>query len=311
MDRPHVVLVADADPGAGLGHVARCSALGSALSRMDVPVRARGWGADAAFQLDDQAWEPLSPDAALDEAASGAALVLDTYDEARAQRALAAGPSWTVAMVDRGTPLPQADLVVGLPPLQPPPGGHALTGLRHACLRRDFWVVEPRRVTGPVHSVLVTTGGSDPGGFGAGMASDLVGELDGVEVTLVRGPTAASSALAGVRVLEAPASLRGPLSEADLVVTAGGQSMLEALAVGTPSVVLVLAENQRAGAVLVAEQELAVVFDEPEPEAVVAAVTRLADDVGLRSQLAAVGQAAVDGRGALRVADAIAELIGG
>jgi spore coat polysaccharide biosynthesis predicted glycosyltransferase SpsG len=100
----------------------------------------------------------------------------------------------------------------------------------------------------------------------------------------------------------APDSLDDELAGADLVVTAGGVTMLEALRRGRPTVALVLAENQR-DAVEGAAREGALIA--ATESSVVQEVTALAGDMVRRSALSACAQSYVDGKGAARVAEEI------
>ena len=110
---------------------------------------------------------------------------------------------------------------------------------------------------------------------------------------------------AGVERVDAPGGLASVLAAADLVVSAGGVTMLEACVLGRPTVAVAVAENQRAavralgagGAVAVAE--LATALD---------TTVRLIDADSERAALGEIARATVDGRGAERVAAAIVEL---
>ena len=213
-------------------------------------------------------------------------------------------------MLDEGEPPPGADLVIGLPPWKDPDGGRALTGLSYACLQDEYWSPAPRGIAKDARGVLVTTGAADRGGVGASLADAVAKRDPSLAVTLVAGHEHVPEPESDVAVLRGPASLHDALAETDIVVTAAGQTMLEALALGTPAVAIVTASNQLPGARLVAERELALVLERPEPDAVLDALTRLAEDRALRVRLAERAQEAVDGDGARRVAHALAELAG-
>jgi spore coat polysaccharide biosynthesis predicted glycosyltransferase SpsG len=111
-----------------------------------------------------------------------------------------------------------------------------------------------------------------------------------------------------VELIDAPDSLLEPLLAADIVVSAAGQTMLEAAACGTPCVALPLAHNQREQAVRLANLGAVRLVDPPEPVTVVAAVGELAADTEAQLSLSRTSQRAVDGYGAVRVAFHIARL---
>ena len=181
-----------------------------------------------------------------------------------------------------------------------------LSGPRYACLRPAYWGVPAREPSPAVRSVLVATGAGAASG-GAVLSAAVRDALPDAVVRLVVGPYEQEPPPAGVDVMSAPASLASALRGADLVVTAAGQTMLEALCVGTPTVAVAVVANQRAqlgrladeGAVRAAEA------DADQIGGVVAALARAPEE---RAALSRRGQALVDGYGALRVAWHVAAL---
>jgi spore coat polysaccharide biosynthesis predicted glycosyltransferase SpsG len=275
---PDVAILADAGPGAGLGHVSRSGALAHAL-------RARG--ADVAcavvagegLEWDGIAWAPPG-------AAAGRVLVVDSYELGSAAGRELAGGRPLARFHDEGEP-PDADLIVA-----------------DACLRPAFWGIPPRTPGDAVRRVLVAVGGGAASG-GAALAAAVRDLLPEAAVRLVAGPYADEAPPEGVEVLHAPPGLAGELLAADLVLTAAGQTMLEALCCGAPTVAVAVASNQApqlerlaaAGAVVAATAAAA--GD---------AVAALAADAGRRTALARAGQRAIDGYGALREAWRVAAL---
>jgi len=295
---------------AGLGHLARCTALAQALQLRGVTVEARAIGMSVEVTVDGLVWRPDR-----DEGEGGARAfdiaIVDGYDIGRERLAgldpasrywmhapppVAVGDPWLG--LDPGPDGPTAD--VG-PPLA--------ASLEDACLRRSYWPGPPvREHRSTVGSVLVTVGGSDAGGPVGALAAVVRDALPEAAVTMVRGPQSASEAPRGVKVVDAPTGLRDLLVAVDMAVTAAGQTMLEALALGTPTVALVRADNQRAQADLAVLAEAALVSDEA---ALAGLLPRLSKDRDLRHELAERGPAAVDGLGSHRVADRLLRSIGG
>jgi spore coat polysaccharide biosynthesis predicted glycosyltransferase SpsG len=288
----HVALVADAGADAGLGHLSRCSAIAAVLRRNGHTVRCRAYGAHSPVERYGVGWEPLpSPGPiAVDERV----LVLDSYHVGAHEQAALGRDHQLVLLHDAGT-IPAGALAI-------------VTRGRQACLGPDYWDAPPRRVRDEVKAVLVTTGGGAAGAsLGARLAGAVRSALSSVNVALVTGPFARTSPLDGVRVVAGASSLAGELAAADLVVSGAGQTMLEAAALGTPCVALVIAENQRRQADEMAAAGAAdVVGDE---DAAVARVVALAADRPVRQALAQHGQAAIDGGGARRVAARIEALL--
>jgi spore coat polysaccharide biosynthesis predicted glycosyltransferase SpsG len=121
-------------------------------------------------------------------------------------------------------------------------------------------------------------------------------------VSVVRGPYATFAAAPGTSTLDAPSSLLRPLLDADILITAGGQTALEAAAAGTPCVALALAADQGKQVELLAKTGVAVAATH---ESLAAALGDLRGERE-RSTLAESAQNAIDGLGAPRVAAAIA-----
>jgi spore coat polysaccharide biosynthesis predicted glycosyltransferase SpsG len=283
------VVIADGAPGAGLGHLARGSAIVAALRARGLDVLALAYGAAAPLSLDGIAWTPYRAPGGAD------AIVLDTYTMPADERDALAALAPLACFYDLGEVPRGAALVIG-------PGGD-LAGLRHAALRAPFWGLPERRVRGAVERVLVTTGGGALRDAGSALAAQVAGVLPDAVVALVRAPLARFDAPPGVELVDAPASLLHEFLAADVVVTAAGQTSLEAVATGAATVALPLVDNQRANA---AELERAGAALVVTPEAVPAAIASL--DTARREALARAGQAAVDGYGALRIAFRVAGL---
>jgi spore coat polysaccharide biosynthesis predicted glycosyltransferase SpsG len=202
---------------------------------------------------------------------------------------------------DEGDPPAGAALVLAMGGIE---GPEVLSGLRHAPLRTPFWGLPERRVRDRVERVLVTTGGGAVQDAGVQLAGALRTALPDVAVALVRGPAASFDAPPGVELVDAPSSLLHELLAADVVVTAAGQTSLEAAATGAATIALPLVANQRRNADALAAAGAAVVVELVEVERVVAAF----GDPEPRAALARAAQLAVDGHGALRIAFRVAAL---
>jgi spore coat polysaccharide biosynthesis predicted glycosyltransferase SpsG len=178
-------------------------------------------------------------------------------------------------------------------------------GLRFALVDPTLATRERRAIGDVAHNVLVTTGGTDTDGVGAGIATALRRLLGAGHVRLVVGPWSASDVPDGVEAVRTDAGLANELSAADVVVCASGITLLEALVLGRPTVAIVTAENQRryydglvaAGAVIGGTAN-----DAAERAA------RLTGCAERRRVLADTARSLVDGLGAGRVAQAVVAL---
>lgn len=284
--------MADVGADAGLGHLSRSSAIAVALRRGGHTVRCRAYGADATVEHYGISWDPLPCPSRI--AVEERVLVLDSYRVGADQQA-ALARDHRLVLLDDGTTVPDGALAVV-------PRG------RSACLGPEYWHPPPRHVARQVRRVLVTTGGGRAGALlGARLAGALHEALPAVEVKFVCGPFADVAAPAGVRLVAGADSLAAELGAADVVVSAAGQTMLEAAALGTPCVALVIAENQRRQAHEMADAG-ATTLVEGEDEAV-ARVVALTADRAAREALSRRGQVTIDGSGACRVAAQIKALL--
>jgi hypothetical protein len=172
----------------------------------------------------------------------------------------------------------------------------------------------------------VTSGGSWLGGLAPRLASRLAGRLRkrsaadfdpprggsksaaAIEIELVWAPSFAGKPPQGVEVVRSPASLLEPLLRCDVVVCTGGQTLVEAAATGTPALALEGALNQRPQIAALADREAVVAVAE---DAVPATIERLLASAATRKSLSERAREAVDGRGALRVAEELRALVDG
>jgi spore coat polysaccharide biosynthesis predicted glycosyltransferase SpsG len=299
-----VSFVADAPPRTGLGHLSRCSAVALALRARGVATACYALGADTVLQRDGIEWTPLADTTP----PAGEVIVADTYVLSASELERIAGGRPLVLMHENGD-LRGATLAVDTT-LEPDGHPSHLFGFPYACLRPMFWGVERTSASGVVQSVLVTMGAADTAGVSASIASTLIDSAPDVTVRVVRGPHAGFDPPQGVEVLDAPASMLGPLLAADLVVCSAGQTSLEAAAAGTPAITVTTAENQAPNAELLQALGVSRSVAAGDADDLRDQLSQLLDDADLRRNMSETGRRTVDGFGALRVAFRIAELTG-
>jgi spore coat polysaccharide biosynthesis predicted glycosyltransferase SpsG len=281
----HAVLAYDGEPADGLGHRRRMEALAEALRALacdvDLVVTGESLRAELVvvdsyrFRADDKEWIDADAVVALDD------LCRDL----------------------------EVDIVV-----DPSPGAtvdahraakRVLTGPKYALIDPSLAEVVARPIGPDIGVVLVATGGADAGGVGTSLAASLASLLPDAEIRLALGPGVAATDDERVRVVRTERGLGSFLADADLVVTAAGVTLLEALALGRPVVAVVLADNQRQAADGAAAAGAAVVatLDDAAP-----AAAALASNLEQRARMAEAARQLVDGLGARRVAEAVAAL---
>ena len=337
-----------AGKGIGFGHLRRCLTLAQELAARDFEPRFWLDGDAAALEVVRAAGyvpvavsrEAREPEWSRAQVARERpeALVADSYalDEAYFHTLRPAVPLLVIDdLADRAL---DADLVqngaidAATLPYRLGPGAdqgpgmtcRTLFGPAYALLRpsfRDMRRGVPFRST--VERVLVTLGGADPAGHTDAVVRHLLGVLsESVVIEVVLGPLfgaagtleAIAQAHPGrVRLHRALPDLAPLMREADLAVSAGGQTTFELAAAGVPAVALELADNQR---VLLAGFARAGTLLAIGKAAAPDMGTRLAEAAGhlcmdpaLRRRMSEAGPALVDGRGAERVATALVEVV--
>lgn len=200
-----------------------------------------------------------------------------------------------------------------------PPSAERLTGPRHALLRPEFArtrAIALARRGGALRHVLIAPGGVD--------ADNVTGRLlvmlaslplpDPVQVTVALGPTAPH--VGDLQAMDLPfrcqiragvADMAALMADADLCIGAAGGSTWERCALGLPTLILVLADNQEAGAAALVDAGAALALGRPDgrlAERLAAGMRQLSDPAALAAASAAAARLC-DGKGTGRVADAL------
>lgn len=198
-----------------------------------------------------------------------------------------------------------------------------LLGPSYAPVRPSFRR-ESRTVREKLDTVLVTTGGSDSYGAGAWFAKLLAELLPGTKILVVCGPYVErkeelyrlTKQYENVDVIEGCSDLAPVMLQSDLAVAAAGSTLYELCAVGLPSILYYVADNQRPGAEAFAYETGALNFGDIRADGfraqaavrLTAALTKLAA-ASERQKLSDAMHALVDGNGAGRIAEALTKLV--
>lgn len=153
-----VLVIADAAPASGLGHLARCEAVAQAMRELGVHCMRYAFGS-----CDWPAWTCVP---SIDQLPrdSAALLLVDSYMlDGYSLRAFLSAER-VVAFHDVGPVPGWADLVVSTEIDAPSNDGRVIGGFDHLCLGTAYWHQPPGRDTPTVvRTIVVTTGGGDPG----------------------------------------------------------------------------------------------------------------------------------------------------
>jgi UDP-2,4-diacetamido-2,4,6-trideoxy-beta-L-altropyranose hydrolase len=199
-----------------------------------------------------------------------------------------------------------------------------LLGPEYALLRREFivWRSRLRTVPETARKILVTLGGSDANNLTLKVIHALRQlEIAQLQIRVVAGPAnphidelrdAVCAFSGSVELLTSISEMAPLMSWADLAVTGGGGTCWELACMGLPAVTIVIAENQRA----IAEDlgAAGVVFnlgwhEDVSAERIAITVDGLRYSSFRRLRMSQRGRTVVDGKGAERVASAVAKRI--
>ncbi len=233
---------------------------------------------------------------------------------------LAAFPIFADVVVNQNMNFPASRYTVG-------PDSACLVGHPYILFRREFrQVLESKPSTHKGRRILATFGGSDPARLTLPVVQALLPQLAPEdEIWAVVGQGLAVEDAEALRVLaqsgEGSArlgilvdivSMSSIMAQVDLAVSAAGSTTWELLLCGVPTLVIPVAENQRAVARGVAERGAARNLgwhQEVSPAQIAAEVVSLLEDPAQRATLRDAGRALIDGRGVWRVIDALCEVM--
>lgn len=195
-----------------------------------------------------------------------------------------------------------------------PPDCRILAGARYAMLPTEFAAARPRALArrrgGAVRRLLVSLGTTDIGGITRkAVESVLAAGVDcGIDVVLASGAPSLEPVRAlarrdpRLRVHVDTADMIALMTEAGLAVGAPGTSSWERCCLGLPAVTVVVADNQRFVAKMLAQAGAVAAVE--SPDRIGAAVTRLLADPAALGRMSAAAAAIADGAGAALVAAA-------
>lgn len=340
-----VLIVAHGGASCGMGHVMRCIALAQGLCARGAQVvfaskfgRGRRAVGAAGFGCAD--WAEPEPD-------SGGGFVYGTPEEAAREARVLAGVVGRerpdLVVIDRyGVDVAYFDAVraAGSPicyvsdgpyegyPVDvllngtagayvteyPDDGPRLLLGLGYAPLRREFWDVGARPVPASCSDVLVSTGGTDPLNMAGRLIEAARAVLPDARYHVLGGaqhPFAAELGALGDGVVlhDRAESVPDVMLACDAALCAAGTTLYELGCCTLPTAAFMYAENQRPQASWLSGAGMILPLGTEVGEADPAAVARFLGDGGLRASMAERFRGRVDGRGALRAADALIGMV--
>jgi spore coat polysaccharide biosynthesis predicted glycosyltransferase SpsG len=136
--------------------------------------------------------------------------------------------------------------------------------------------------------------------------------VSGMEVTIVAGPTNSHyaelekalddpSAHSIFQLLRSTDAMPELMAWADLGISGAGSTCWELAFMGLPSINLIVADNQRTSALLLAQERMAIVLDYASAHSIAESVSGLMSDVHLRRSISEKNRTSVRGSGAQEV----------
>jgi UDP-2,4-diacetamido-2,4,6-trideoxy-beta-L-altropyranose hydrolase len=333
---PNALFRFDGGPEFGIGHVMRCRSLQAAFVSLGWNCWSAMTSSSAKLFSDSRTITVAAGMAGAQEVAKAIeatcadCLVVDHYALDAEFEQAAHGPGATVLVIDDlADRRHDCDLLLDTGPERTAADYAQLTsstvrfllGPRYALLRPEFAGLHNRRVRPPSigKRLLITLGGADPDN----VSERVLGALSLVRVilssVLVVGPAnpnrerlVARASASGIEVVADPPNLPALMVDADMAVAAGGTTCWELACLGVPTLVIVIAENQRAVARAMQNAGAATVIGDGTKfdwQKMAAAIEQLATDRTRREHMSSAGRSLIDGLGANRVAQAVAAVV--
>ena len=198
------------------------------------------------------------------------------------------------------------------------PGTKLKIGPKYAPLRDEFLNLPPRQINETVKSILITSGGNDPWNV-SGQIVKLIKQqpsLSHLHINIVVGRfnkhneelDAHSKEYSGITLHQNINDISLLMCRSDIAISAGGSTLYELSACGTPTIVFSMAENQVLNASAFGEGYMLYCGDIRDGEekcinGIMQNLEKLSKDYNLRQELSNKCHELVDGHGALRIAD--------
>ncbi len=190
-----------------------------------------------------------------------------------------------------------------------------LTGLEYNLIRSEFRDIAPRTIRQVVKDIMITTGGTDPLDVVPEFCEEVLRNDDFQDIrvhVIVGGRFQNKAELKALEqrdkriiLYENVQFISKVMLQADIAVSSSGSTLYELAACGTPTIGFVIAENQLAIAEKMGNKGYIENFgwlDRSKISTLTECISKLACDVGRRTEMSARTQSMVDGKGANRVA---------
>lgn len=336
---PRILMRADARPELGGGHIMRCLSLAHALDDRGVSIAfacAPG-SADLVPALTRAGYSVLDATGPADAPYPASwtegpdAILVDLYDSTAADETGMRATAPIIAVIeDLPDRTHDCDLLIDQGFGRDPafyadrvPGGSALllgpdiVPLRPEFMRLRQHSMTRRRIHSGIDRLLIAMGLTDVGGITARIVKTARRAIPDCDIDVVVGPSARSRPELEILAAGDPRlslavdvdDIAERMCAADMAIGAGGGTALERCVLGLPSIVVVLADNQRPAATALDELGAArmIPLDDDFDAALLTCLKSIEPNT-----LTSMSEAAAkvcDGQGAIRIADTLLELV--
>lgn len=200
-----------------------------------------------------------------------------------------------------------------------------LLGTDYIPLRKEFMYLSKKKIEQSVRSVLVTTGGGDSRFFMENFLQNdcTLKKYYSITFTLIIGTYSSSyeklkdicnkKQLQNIRIIPHTSEIEKIMNKSDIAISSGGTLMYEICALGIPSVLYSIADNQKSEAAFLAK-EGAVFYagdinDSTFWKNLFQMLDRLISNYNIRKKLSEKASNLVDGRGICRIAGEVFNLL--
>ncbi|MFN3711887.1 MAG: PseG/SpsG family protein [Alishewanella aestuarii] len=189
-----------------------------------------------------------------------------------------------------------------------------LLGIEYIPLRRAFWSVKPKYYREKLKKILITFGGDDLRNMTPKIIKALQRAYPHLELLVVVG-----GGFKGVKEIEGlknsnlrlfykvdAEGMKSLMLDADVAISAGGQTTYELARVGVPSILVAVAENQLLNCVSFEKRGIALYAGWWQDENLVEKIIQFLEllrDKEVRERMGKLGRKNLDGKGSIRVAD--------
>lgn len=185
-------------------------------------------------------------------------------------------------------------------------------GTKYAPLRQAFYPNKKKRIEDKIHRILICSGGSDCYGIVKDLLDKLKNQYEWIDAICGRYSDSfdtlheAYHTYSNIRVLKTVDDMENYMAQADVVISAGGTTLYELCAMGTPAISYALADNQLRNVEQFHEDGIILYAGDVRKQDIISNIMNYLEQyeqASVRLEKSKKMQELVDGKGALRIAE--------